>query len=147
VLKLKFIRLFISYLVLLVASLLNKAVLITLLCVILVGQSVASVTMFYTMTGMASSNSTMHSEMNVTKSAITSMSHCEENSSNEPSQANEQCCTQDCQCLTGSCSTASAFSKFIAYTGINATSVKIIPLNYSPLTQTLPSLYRPPILS
>jgi hypothetical protein len=127
-----------------VASLLNKTVLITLLCLILIGQSVASVTMFYNMTAMASSNSTMHSEMNVTKS---SMSHCEENSSNKPSQANEQCCTQDCQCLTGSCSTASAFSKFIAYTGINATSVKIIPLNYSLLTQTLPSLYRPPILS
>lgn len=130
------------------AFLFNKTVLVIMLCLIFVGQSMASVTMFYEMAAMSSSKSTVHSKMNASKPAMRSMSHCDENSIKESpdSQTKEQCCSQDCQCFTGSCSTASAFSKFIAYSGITTTSVKITSINHNPLTQTLPSLYRPPIL-
>ncbi|WP_343815296.1 hypothetical protein [Colwellia asteriadis] len=153
-------------------SIINKTVLVTLLCLILVGQSMASVTMFYSMAGMTSMSGVILSDDSSTNSASNSMAHCQHGASasevmqpmmsvnsahhespqqisakKQPSNSNEQCCAQDCQCLTGGCSNASAFSKSIAYSGINATANKISFVNKTPVTQPLPSLYRPPIVS
>lgn len=122
-----------------------------MLCLILVGQSMASVTMFYSMTSMSSSPSTMlmNNQSNDDLSAKQSMPHCNEKMLDESfdTESNDQCCAQDCQCLTGSCSTASAFSKSIAYIGVQATAVKVHFIHHNISTHTPPSLYRPPILS
>jgi hypothetical protein len=134
-----------------VASLFNKTVLIIMLCLILVGQSMASVTMFYSMASMSSAPSKMlkNTQPSNDLSVKQSMPHCNENMLDESfdTESKEQCCAQDCQCLTGSCSSASAFSKTIAYTGVQATPVKIHFIHHNIATQIPPSLYRPPILS
>ena len=140
----------------------NKTVIVFLLCLIFIGQSMASMTMFYRMTAMqlsaqsmtemSSMKSSQHTLEKIEKSTahMSSMSDCDEEMMTEKicsSMSSDSCCEQVCDCLTGGCSTVSAFSMNINYTPVFATPSKIKSLNTTTTSQTLTSLYRPPILS
>jgi hypothetical protein len=144
--------------VLLVPTFINKTMLVFLLCLIFIGQSMASMTMFYSMTSMQSMTemTSMHNsnypsaKINNTDHDMSSMSDCDEEMMTKKtcsSMSSESCCEQECDCLTGGCSTVSAFSMIIDYTPVFATPSKIKSLNTITTSQTLTSLYRPPILS
>lgn len=136
----------------------NKTLLMILLCLIFIGQSTASMTMFYSMTsmqsmpGMSSENSP-HQHMTMSansKHQMSAMAECDESALSTTScetTSTEECCAQECDCLTSSCSTVSAFSTVIAYTPIFAITSKITSLRNLVASQALTSLYRPPILS
>lgn len=140
----------------------NKTVMVVLLCLIFIGQSMASMTMFYSMASMQQSGQMMtemsskkgsnhHSKQrNNTAHDMSAMSDCDEEMMTEKtcsSMSADSCCEQECDCLTGGCSTVSAFSMTINYTPVFATPSKIKSLNTITTSQTLTSLYRPPILS
>mgnify|MGYP003115017303 FL=1 len=140
----------------------NKTVMVVLLCLIFLGQSMASMTMFYSMASMQQSGQMMtemsskkgsnhHSKQsNNTAHDMSAMSDCDEEMMTEKtcsSMSADSCCEQECDCLTGGCSTVSAFSMNINYTPAFATPSKIKSLNTITTSQTLTSLYRPPILS
>ena len=140
----------------------NKTVIVFLLCLIFIGQSMASMTMFYRMTAMqlsaqsmtemSSMKSSHHTLEKIEKSTahMGSMSDCDEEVMAKKacsSMLPKSCCEQECDCLTGACSTVSAFSMVINYTPVFATPNKINSLTVITASQTLTSLYRPPILS
>lgn len=133
-----------------------------LLCLIFIGQSMASMTMFYSMTAMQLSEQSMtkmtsmkssnhqSEKMNNTAHDMSAMSDCDEEMMTKKtcsSMSSESCCEQECDCLTGGCTTVSAFSVIIDYTPVFATPSKIKSLNTITTSQTPTSLYRPPILS
>lgn len=124
----------------------NKTMMVLLLCLIFIGQSMASMSMFYDMTAMQSNAQSM-----AKMSSINSTHHImeEDNRSTHDMSAmsTEDCCAQECDCLTSACSTASAFSTIIQYTPVFATASKINSSNALTASQNLTSLYRPPILS
>ena len=143
-------------------SFINKTVMVVLLCLIFLGQSMASMTMFYSMASMQQSGEMMtemssmkgsnhHSaQRNNTAHDMSAMSDCDEEMMTEKTcstMSADSCCEQECDCLTGGCSTVSAFSMNINYTPVFATPSKIKSLNTLITSRTLTSLYRPPILS
>jgi hypothetical protein len=122
----------------------NKTIMVLLLCLIFIGQSMASMTMFYGMTAMQSGMSSMensHHDMN-------GMTDCDEAMAKTASTTStEDCCAQECDCLTSGCSTASAFTALLNHTPDIAISNKITSATTLLTDQTPTSLYRPPILS
>ena len=135
---------------------------VVLLCLIFIGQSMASMTMFYSMTAMqlnmqsmtemTSIKSSNHQSamMNNTAHDMSAMSDCDEEAMTNTAcstMSTQECYEQECDCLSGACSTVSAFSIIINYTPVFATPCKINSLNAITTSQTLTSLYRPPILS
>lgn len=119
----------------------NKTMMVLLLCLIFIGQSMASMSMFYSMTSMqamseVSSISNTH-HMKVADGSAHNMTVITAN----------DCCAQECDCLTNGCSTISAFSAIITYTPVFATANKIILANELTVSTPPSSLYRPPILS
>ncbi|WP_057833013.1 hypothetical protein [Colwellia sp. TT2012] len=142
---------------------LNKTLLVILLCLIFIGQSVASMTMFYGMTSMQSmsamsgmsSMSNSHHDMSKMDTAthhmtaMTNISACaqEDMTNTCPTTATEECCAQECDCLTSGCSTISAFTAIINYHAEIAIANKIVSSSAFIASNTLTSLYRPPILS
>ncbi|WP_057183148.1 MULTISPECIES: hypothetical protein [Colwellia] len=137
---------------------LNKTLLVILLCLIFIAQSVASMTMFYGMTsmqsmpGMSSAKSPhQHMAMAVnSKHQMSAMSECDESTLSTTSceiTATEECCAQECDCLTSGCSTISAFTAIINYHTEIAIANKIVSSSAFIASNTLTSLYRPPILS
>jgi len=145
-----------------VPTFINKTVIVFLLCLIFIGQSMASMTMFYRMTAMqlsaqsmtemSSMKSSHHTLEKIEKSTahMSSMSDCDEEVMAKKacsSMPSKSCCEQECDCLTGACSTVSAFSMVINCPPVFATPNKINSLTVITASQTLTSLYRPPILS
>ena len=128
-----------------VPTFINKTVMVLLLCLIFIGQSMASMTMFYGMTAMSSIKSAHHN--------MTGMTDCYEKAASSTSSmacsttSTEDCCAQECDCLTSGCSTASAFAAVINYGAERVTSNKIISATGLVTSQAPTSLYRPPILS
>jgi hypothetical protein len=124
---------------------------VLLLCLIFIGQSIASMSMFYSMASMqAMPEMSQTSSMNASHHQMTDMSHCDEEMTMEASNiviSTDDCCAQECDCLTSSCSTVSAFFAIINYTPDFSTTSKIISPASLRASQTLTSLYRPPILS
>ncbi len=114
-----------------------------LLCLILVGQSMASSVMVYKMAGMdmASMNSASMENMAMDHSQ---MSISATDSATDSSV--DDCCAKKCQCFASGCSTISAFSKVVSPDIVTATA-KIYNTPLLVLSQALTSLYRPPILS
>jgi len=128
---------------------------VLLLCLIFIGQSMASMTMFYGMTAMQSGAQSM-ANMTSMQSAhhnMSDMTDCDEKmmTSSAPmtcsTTSTEDCCTQECDCLTSGCSTAPAFAGVIHYMPEVAISHKIIFATRLVESQIPTSLYRPPILS
>ena len=119
----------------------NKTVMVVLLCLIFLGQSMASMSMFYNMVSMQA----------MTKAPSTSNTHhmmaANDSAHDMAAMTTDDCCAQECDCLTSSCSTVSAFSAIITYTPIFATTTKIALTKVLTVSQTPSSLYRPPILS
>jgi hypothetical protein len=136
----------------------NKTMMVLLLCLIFIGQSMASMSMFYSMTSMqsmtkmSSVKSTQHKMQEPDSSThnMSNMPDCDEENMADntcDTMTTEDCCAQECDCLTTGCSTISAFSTIINSTPLFATASKIHLPNTLTLSQTLTSLYRPPILS
>jgi len=138
-----------------VPSFINKTAMVLLLCLIFIGQSMASMTMFYDMTAMqADMQSTPDmSSMKSPHHNMNDMTDCDEEMMAAESTtacsttSTEECCAQECDCLTSGCSTASAFTAVMHYTPDIAISHKIAAITTIVTSQTLTSLYRPPILS
>ncbi len=139
--------------VLILPTFLNKTLMVLLLCLIFIGQSMASMTMFYKMTSMQSmSNVSNMSSMTSSHHNMSNMTDCDEEMMTTTSTAcstttTEKCCAQECDCLTSGCSTISAFSTDINYHADIAISNKIVSPSAFIASNTLTSLYRPPILS
>ena len=110
----------------------------------------ASMTMLYGMTSMASMNNTHHQMSSMGEHDMSNMSDCQQEttaSMNCSTNTTEDCCAQECDCLTSGCSTVSAFFTGINYSAEIAISSKITSNNFLVSSQALTSLYRPPILS
>ncbi len=130
---------------------------VILLCLIFIGQSMASMTMFYSMTSMQSmakmssmeSAHHMMEELDGSAHDMSTMPDCDEETMTTScsTMTTEDCCAQECDCLTSGCSTVSAFSTIINYPPAFAIENKITSPNALTASQTLTSLYRPPILS
>ena len=141
--------------VLLVPTFINKTVMVLLLCLIFIGQSMASMTMFYSMTSMQSmANSKELSSISTTSShhhmgTMANISACEQDDMTTAcsTTSTEECCAQECDCSISGCSTISAFSTGINYYAEIAISSKIVSPSAFIASNTLTSLYRPPILS
>jgi hypothetical protein len=140
--------------VLLVPSFINKTVMVLLLCLIFIGQSMASMTMLYDMTAMQVSTQSMTnmSSMESAHHDMSDMADCDDDMMTTStmtcsSTTTEDCCAQECDCLTSGCSTASAFSAIMHYSPDIAISSKITSITTIVTSQALTSLYRPPILS
>jgi hypothetical protein len=131
--------------VLLVPTFINKTLMVLLLCLIFIGQSMASISMFYSMTSMQSMADT--SSMTSPHHNMSDMSDCDEVTTACSTTATEDCCAQECDCLTSGCSTASAFTAVIHYIPEIAIANKIASATTLVTSQTPTSLYRPPILS
>ena len=133
----------------------NKTVMVLLLCLIFIGQSMASMTMFYSMTSMQSmantkelsSISTTNSHHHMSTMAKTSICEQDDMTTTCSTTTSEECCAQECDCLTSGCSTISAFSTDINYHAEIAISNKIVSSSAFIASNTPNSLYRPPILS
>ena len=123
----------------------NKTVMVIALCLIFIGQSMASSTMFYKMTAMATMVNMSHaSSMNTNMHAY--MVHDTTNvNSNDNPPAN--CCKQECQCFASACSAPSAFFKTFTTNALITLASKIHNPNEIISEQVLTSLFRPPILS
>ncbi len=127
---------------------------VLLLCLIFIGQSMASMTMFYGMAAMQTGTQSMAgmSSMASPHHNMSDMSDCNDDMMTRstmpcPSNTAEDCCAQECDCSTSGCSTAPAFTSVISYSAEIALSHKIISATSLVTSQTLTSLYRPPILS
>jgi len=133
----------------------NKTVMVLLLCLIFIGQSMASMTMFYGMTAMQLNTQSMAGMSSIESSHhnMSNMANCDEEMMTTASTtacsttSTEDCCAQECDCLTSGCSTASAFAAVIHYTPEIAISSKIASITTLVTSQARTSLYRPPILS
>jgi len=132
--------------VLLVPTFINKTIMVLLLCLIFIGQSMASMSMFYKMTAMQSSTQSM-TGMSSMKDGHHMMETSDSSTHDMSTMPTEDCCEQECDCLTSSCSTVSAFSTTINSPPAFAIENKINSPIALITSQTLTSLYRPPILS
>ena len=124
----------------------NKTMMVLLLCLIFIGQSMASISMFYNMTAMQSSAQSI-AEMSSMKDAHHMMEASDGSTHDMSAMSSEDCCAQECDCLTTGCSTISAFSTINYYPPVFAIENKINIPTALVTSQTLTSLYRPPILS
>jgi len=119
---------------------------VILLCLIFIGQSTASSTMFYKMTAMTAMGSMSHtSTMNINMHRDMVMSPIAHDEANNVSNSN--CCKQECKCFASGCSAPSAFSKTFTSVALVTLPTKIYNHNEMILEQVLTSLFRPPILS
>jgi len=132
--------------VLLVPTFINKTMMMLLLCLIFIGQSMASMSMFYNMTAMQSSSQSM-AEMSPMPDTHHMMATSDGSTHEMSDMSTEDCCAQECDCLTSSCSTVSAFSTTINFPPAFAIENKINSPIALIASQTLTSLFRPPILS
>lgn len=115
---------------------------VLLLCLIFIGQSMASISMFYNMTAMQSM-----AGMSSMKGMHHMMEEADGSAHDMSTMSTEDCCAQECDCSTSGCSTVSAFSTSMTYPPAFAIENKITSPNSLTASQTLTSLYRPPILS
>lgn len=128
-----------------ISALFNKTVMVIMLCLIFIGQSMASSIMFYKMIAMSTMVNMSHvSTMNTNMHA--NMAHDMESiNGNESSPAN--CCKQECQCFANGCSAPSVFLKTFTTDALITSATKIHSHNEMILEQALTSLFRPPISS
>jgi hypothetical protein len=121
-----------------------------LLCLILVGQSMASSVMVYKMVGMDMTNMAAMGNMEM---SMKNMDHSSMSTmpmsvmSSDSASTNDDCCTKKCQCFASGCSSISAFSKIMSAEIIVEPPTKIYSNLLLVPAQALTSLYRPPILS
>jgi hypothetical protein len=111
-----------------------KTVMVILLCLIFIGQAVASSTMFYKMNSMSTMNNMSHMMANM---------HANMDSDEN---ASADCCEQECQCSASGCSAPSIFSKTFTPKPLITSAAKIYSHNTMLPEQRLTSLFRPPIL-
>lgn len=126
---------------------LNKTVMAILLSLILIGQSMASSTMFYKMAAMSTMGDMSHTSSmsaNMHKN-MSSMVHESNGKNANDNIAN--CCKEECQCFASGCSAPSAFSKTLTDFSLPTLATRITNHNAVFPEHTLTSLFRPPILS
>jgi len=115
---------------------------LTLLCLIFIGQSIASSVMFYHMPSMNMVMQEHHmmdyGDMQKTEVAA----HVSDSES-----TSEDCCSQEMYCFVSVCAMVSAISRITNTDFFSGKSLKITSTNSLITSQALTSLYRPPILS
>ena len=102
--------------------------------------------MFYNMTAMQSNAQSM-TEMSSMNSAHHMMAEADGSVHDMSVMSTKDCCAQECDCLTAGCSTVLAFSTIIHYPPVLSIASKINSPHVVTASQTLTSLYKPPILS
>ncbi|WP_101345766.1 CopL family metal-binding regulatory protein [Colwellia echini] len=146
----------------------NKTLLLSLLCLIFIGQSTASMSMFYSMTSKmvslqmakqslqqsaAQNTNSManmpncHHDKIAAESTSLNVDSFETDSFDGNKSGTESCCAQECDCLTTGCATAAAFIASINHAPAHTTPNKILSFKSLISSNTITSLYRPPILS
>ncbi len=122
-----------------------KTLMVLLLCLTLVGQTFASTIMSYSMMNMSASNgqNEPHDVSAMDMSTMHDMHQMTEISSSEV----DDCCVKACSCFTSSCSSVAVLMADISNNVLIVFSVKITTFSNLVTSQTLKSLYRPPILS
>jgi len=141
-----------------VTRLLNKTMVI-LLCLILVGQSMASFHMLYAMVSVSSTSNALamsqsptvhssHHDMSATMPAnhhanpVISHKGC-----NDTPTSSVECCAQQCECLTSLCSTLSALPSAMQHVMPVATAMPITLPYLLVTSQDFSVHFRPPIFS
>jgi hypothetical protein len=112
---------------------------VTLLCLIFVGQSMASSVMFYRMATMKMD--TLEHSAQMRHSGHQMMASMANDTSEE-----DDCCAKECQCLASGCFSAYLFTKNFSSDPIVDFSTKIISNIALVPSQNPSSLFRPPIL-
>jgi len=121
---------------------------VLLLCLAFFGQAMASTIMSYHMMSMTGMNGqSMSQDMAMMDHSNHNMPDASAENSTAEAEAEEECCTETCNCFTGGCSNVAAFMTISGSTPIISLSAKIH--SYSSLAQSQQpvSLYRPPIIS
>jgi len=119
----------------------NKTLLTVILCLIFIGQSMASSVMFYKMDMTMMKAAGQHVHMS-NMPASPMLDHAMTDNT-----MTEDCCSTECQCLVTGCSSVFAFSKVFVTNVIIDSFDKIFPNKFLISQQVLPPLYRPPIAS
>lgn len=119
---------------------------IMLLCLIFVGQSMASSMMFYSMVDMENMDTLDHNMAMMDHGSDHNGANTVSTSSDDDSSSDD-CCAKECQCFASGCSTISAFAKNNTNDLILDLSTKIHYDNSSIPNLTTTSLFRPPIFS
>ena len=115
----------------------------------------ASMTMFYGMVSMStmsakSSMATVHQQISTSTDDLENSADCHTEfvkPIDDGTTSTEDCCAQECDCLTNGCSSVSAFFASTNHNADIAISSKITSTHFLFSSQALTSLYRPPIIS
>ena len=127
------------------STIFNKTVMVILLCLIFIGQSMASSTMFYKMAAMSTMKSISHTDM-IESNMHASMGHGVTNVDSNETNAMD-CSKQECKCSVNGCSVPSAFSEILITRATIELATKIHSHSNILPEQALSSLFRPPIFS
>ena len=128
---------------------------VSFICLAFVAQTMASTVMSYHMMNMKGMSemrgqaqsynmSTMSSKMD---HSAHNMAMSSDSSTNTFEESSNNCCEDNCKCLTGSCLNVAVLIKDIGNNCIIDLSSKILSISMLVKNQRLTSLYRPPILS
>ena len=141
-----------------VTRLLNKTMVVSL-CLILVGQSMASLHMLYAMVSMSSTSNapamsqspTVHSSHHDMSATMPANHHANPVMShkgcNDTPPSTVECCAQQCECLTSLCSTLSALPSAMQHVMPVATAMPITLPYLLVTSQDFSVHFRPPIFS
>ncbi|MBL4941289.1 MAG: CopL family metal-binding regulatory protein [Colwellia sp.] len=125
---------------------------VLLLCLIFVGQTIASTIMPYhvmNMSGMMDMENSSAQEQSHDMAALAYHDHNTPSNSTltHSEESIEDCCVTSCDCATSGCSNIAALTKNVSSNLSVVLSSKITFVSNSAHSQQLTSLYRPPILS
>lgn len=125
---------------------LSKTVMVLLLCLIFVGQAMASTVMSCHMMSMESVNGQAQAHVMSTM-AHSAHSMVNNSTSDELEKSTEDCCEKNCNCFTGGCSSIAMLNKNLNTNLVIEFPTKITSVASLTTSQRLTSLYRPPIIS
>ena len=124
-----------------------RTLMVLLLCLAFIGQATASAVMSYQMMNMSMTHEQISNN-------VAGMAHSDmmDNShhmaaSEVITDTSEDCCQNECNCYLTGCTTVATLPKSICHAPLTGGVVKISSLSPLVLSQSLTSLYRPPILS
>ncbi|MDO6427008.1 CopL family metal-binding regulatory protein [Thalassotalea sp. 1_MG-2023] len=120
-----------------------KTLLVLTVCLSFLGQALASTVMSYHMMNMKQTSQSS-SQMNMMDHSHHQMT---EQSTEHHENMDDSCCQQSCSCFSGSCSNIAAALFSTIQTRQLELSVKILSVSQAEQSQTLTSLYRPPIFA
>lgn len=117
----------------------TKALMVLLLCLIFVGQVMATSLMPYQMMNTVDTQAQAHD--------MAMMAHSSDQMVSDVDNLTMDCYENDCACFIGGCSTVALLTNIIDTELVVTATEKIKSIASLALSQQLTSLYRPPILS